>query len=175
MCPQATTPGWEIAGALGTIGATVVALWLGLYQWFKDRSRQRDVRAALSKALQTDLATWRQVVEQSRAKFDQKILAHEQHYVDWVRGLLKPTMPTHERFARMLPDLGRPTSTKVVHAYAECLRVAEIVSREAERVRDRSRDYVQMAADIRPYLDALSNDLFDAITALDPYASGKSR
>ncbi|WP_329743221.1 hypothetical protein [Dyella sp. A6] len=175
MCPAATTSGWEIASAIGTMGATVVALWLGLYQWRKDRSRQRDVRAALSKALQTDLATWRQVVEQCRSDFDQKKLTHEQHFVDWVRGLSKPTMPTHERFARILPDLGRPTSTKVVHAYAECLRVAELVSREAERVRGISRDNVQIAADIRPYLDALSNDLSDAITALDPYVTGRKR
>lgn len=175
MCPQPTASGWEIAGTIGTIGATLVALWLGLYQWFKDRSRQRDVRVALSKALQTDLATWREAVDQSRSVFDQKKLIYEQDFVEWVHGLSKPTMPTHERFARMLPDLGRPVSTTVVYAYAASLRASEIVNREVERTGSRPRDYVQMAENIRPNLDALVTSLSSAIAALEPYASGQRR
>lgn len=170
MSSQATS-GWEIASAIATMGATIVALGLGFYQWFKDKHRQHDVRAALSRALQTDLATWRQIVHESRQKFDSKQLSHERHYVDWVKGLSIPTMPTHERFAQMLPDLGPPLSTLVVHAYAECLRVAEIITREMNRTGRLDRDFVQIASDIRPQLDAMSAHLTIAIEALGPFAA----
>lgn len=101
------------------------------------------------------------------------MLTHEDHYVNWVTALSNPTMPTFERFARMLPDLGRPLSTKVVHAYAESIRVAEVVTRQTSKTGIRPRDFVDICSKVRPHLDVMSEHLGDAIAALEPYASMK--
>lgn len=162
--------GWEVASTIGTVGATLVALALGLYQWFKDIRRQHDVRAALARALSTDLDTWREVVEDHRRTFDEKKLASEDDYVVWVDALKRPTMPAHERFYMMLPDLGRVISRKVVHAYAEAMRVGELIEWETHKRGIKDRDHVRIATDIRPHLDALTIDLREAADALRPFA-----
>jgi hypothetical protein len=167
---------WEVLSAVGTVGATFVALSLGLYQWWKDRRRQGDVRAALSKALATDMAAWRAIVDVRRTQFGEKKLESEDLYVEWVQGLVRPVMPTHERFYMMLPDLGRDISMAVVHAYAEAMRIGELIEQEIHKRGTKDRDYVAIAGDIRPHLDLVSDNLKAAADVLRPYEeSSKGR
>lgn len=160
---------WEKSSAIGTVGATVVALLLGLYQWLKDIRRQKDVRAALARALRTDLDTWREVIDNHRKDFDTKVLKSEVQYAGWVDALKHPTMPAHERFYMMLPELGQRLSRKVVHAYAEALRVGELVEWETHKRGVMDRDYIRIAEQIRPHLDVVSSDLQMAADALRPF------
>lgn len=159
---------WEVLSAVGTVGATFVALSLGLYQWWKDRHRQGDVRSALCNALATDLDTWRAVVDDHCTDFDERKLLSERMYVDWVKGLIRPVMPTHERFYMMLPDLGSKISMVVVHAYAEAMRIGELIEQEVQKRGTRDRDYVAIAGVIRPQLDRVSANLKVAADVLRP-------
>lgn len=146
-----------------------MALVLGLYQWFKDIRRQRDVCAALAHALRTDLDTWRAVVDQHRATFDKGELKTEAQYVTWVNAMKLPTMPAHERFYMILPDLGQAISRKVVHAYAEAMRVGELIAWETGKRGVTDRDYVRIVGEMRPHLDELRNDLQAAADILRPF------
>jgi hypothetical protein len=161
--------GWSILSSLATGAATIVALGLGLYQWSKDRKRQSDVRKALATALFTDLKTWRTVVEQQRQQFDDKALPSEAAYKAWVHRLRAPMLPTFERFYLMLPDLGQRVSTPVVRAYAEVMRLGELINGEIGRPDMTDRTYVQLAADIHPHLRSNAERIGVAMAALLPY------
>jgi hypothetical protein len=162
--------GWSILSSLATGAATIVALGLGLYQWSKDRKHQSDVRNALATALFTDLKTWQTVLEQQRRQFDEKALPSEAAYKAWVHRLRAPMLPTFERFYLMLPDLGQRVSTPVVRAYAEAMRLGELINSETGRPDMTDRAYVQLAADIHPHLQPNVDRIGVAMTALLPYA-----
>lgn len=49
---------WTIVSAIATGFASLIALGLGAYQWWKDHKRQADVRSALAGALIDDLDLW---------------------------------------------------------------------------------------------------------------------
>jgi hypothetical protein len=162
--------GWAIATAIGTVGATMVALGLGFYQWFKDRKRQGDVRRALATALYTDLRTWHEVIDAQRRSFDAKELKSERAYMTWVHTLRSPVLPTFERFYLILPDLGQSISTKVVRAYTEAMRVGELISWEIGKPGVVERDYVNIAIEIRKHLAPVSDRLATAMSVLKPFA-----
>ncbi|MET0331308.1 MAG: hypothetical protein ABW154_07750 [Dyella sp.] len=165
--------GWEAASALGTIGATAVALFFGFFQWFKDRARQRDVRAALARALVADLDAWRDVVATHMSDFDNednKPLQSEPWLKAWVHELQDPTMPTHKHFHMMFPDLGRTVSTTVVHAYAEAMRVGDWIGSKTRSPAITDRSYSEIAKNLRHQLDQLHADLESAAAKLRPYA-----
>ena len=163
--------GWSILSSLATGAAAIVALGLGLYQWSKDRKRQSDVRKALATALFTDLKTWQTVLQQQRRVFDDNALKSEADYKVWVHRLRAPMLPTFERFYLMLPDLGQELSTPVVRAYAEVMRVGELINAETTKPGMSDRAYVELARDIHQQLRSNVDRIGTAMSALLPYAT----
>ena len=162
--------GWSIFSSIATGAATVVALWLGLYQWRKDRKRQAEVRKSLATALRTDLNTWRRVIEQQRAAFENGELRSEMDHKRWVYRLRSPTMPTFERFYLMLPDLGQDLSSVVVRAYTEIMRVGELIDAEVNKLGMADRAYVEFTGHIHALMPRHCERIDSAMVALKPYA-----
>ena len=69
----------------------------------------------------------------------------------------------------ILPDLGQAISRKVVHAYAEAMRVGELIAWETGKRGVADRDYVRIVGEMRPHLDELRNDLQAAADILRPF------
>jgi hypothetical protein len=146
------TSGWDIATAIGTVGAVIVAVGTNAYQRFIDHEKDKNIRRALSPAFRNDVITAltlvRGVVEDAEKVVDVRA-TNSGDALELLRRIALLSLPAFERFANMLPRYDRRAAPIIVEAYGQILRLVAVT-----RIIDhRNATYVDLTQAMRALRD----------------------
>ena len=124
-----TTDAWEIATAIGTVCAVVVALAISLAQGWRDRRKAHRIRHAIAPALIGDLETVMAVLETINNAASQllQVRMTNAREAGVVINLGKSlVVPSFDKFKDILPDLGSIVAPKVIETYGKIIRISAL-------------------------------------------------
>lgn len=166
---MACSDGWAIATALGTIGATISALGIALWQGLRDRIAAREIRRAIAPALTEDLVLVDQlmVTLQSLAADIYDVRAANGTRIQEVLRLASTLgAPAFDRFRELLPKLGPSAAPKVIAVYGRIARTGEAV-RSYTSNKDDKQELALIVDSLKRNASSLQTSVRDAIALLE--------
>ena len=124
-----TTDVWEIATAIGTVCAVVVALAISLAQGWRDTRKARRIRHAIAPALIGDLETVMEVlklINETASHLFQVRMTNAREACVVINLGKSLIVPSFDKFKDILPDLGSVVAPKVIETYGKIIRISAL-------------------------------------------------
>lgn len=166
---MAYTDGWTIATAIGTIGATLSALGIALWQGIREKYAAKEIRRAIAPALIDDLASAHKlldVVQSLASEIHDVRVANQTRIHNILRLVHTLNAPAFDRFVDLLPKLGTSTAPKVIAVYGRIIRTGDAVRSYAANKEDAKLELASIVNSLKRNAQPLQNNIQEAIALL---------